>query len=427
MRGDQVEVVLLSTPFFRLCGSHNDRAPLSLCYLSRYLDEAGISHAVVNADFTGAKRYWSMRWMFDNFKPFIDAADGSSSLYGEVVEAVMSYDPKVVVILGGEPLIATKDWTNPFVGEHYSRLFRSLGVHTVGFGHFYSLDTARFVDHFDSILTGEPSSTIVEVVRNRPRGRIDGAPVDLDVTPLFAHCDPPGWQTDFVMTSFGCRFPCSFCLVQQFYGEMDRRVRFVEPQTVADDIEGRMAHDLYFTDLTFTYAPKRRLRALVDTLSDRRISRSFTIDTRVDRLDEETVEILVALGVTRVKIGVEGMTDELLKSFDKRIELAQIEAAIGRLRDARMEVVTYLLIGGPSNAMSYQATSAYIRELAPDFVPVAIWAYDDLTVDYRYETQFSPVTLAKWGLEPQIFYDYVDLQREVNPTVGLMLDPARTS
>jgi hypothetical protein len=427
MASGAVDVVLLSTPFYRLCGSHNDRAPLSLCYLSSYLERAGISHVVVNADHTGSDRYWSMRWMFDNFQPFIDAVDGRSSLYGEVVERVMSYSPRSVVILGGEPLIATKDWTDPFVGAHFSELFRKLGVHTIGFGHFYSLDTERFVESFDCVLRGEPSETIVPVVTNQTRGVVDGSAIDLDVRPLFTRCDPAGYETDFVMTSFGCRFPCSFCLVQRFYGSMDRRVRFVDLPTVADDIEARVSDRIYITDLTFTYAPKSRLRQLVDTLKERSLTKEYTIDTRVDRLGPEVVDLLCEMGVRTVKIGVEGITKRLLDSFDKGINFDQVADAVARLRAAGLEVVTYLLIGGPGPIEDYATTRNYIRRIGPDFVPVAIWAYRDLAVDYRYETQFSPVTLEKWGIDPQVFYDYVDLQREVNPTVGAMLDvPSRT-
>lgn len=417
-----VDVALLSPPFFRVCGSHNDRAPLSLAYLSRYLDAAGLDHVVINADYTGADRYWSMRWMFDNFQPFVDAVDGVSSLYGEVVEQVMTYEPKAVAILGGEPLIATKDWTNPFIAANYARLFRALGVHTIGFGHFFSLDTARFADQFDTLLLGEPSRAIVDVVRRLPRGVVDGLPIDLDVAPLFTYMDPPGTETDFVMTSFGCRFPCAFCLVQQFYSQLDRRVRYVEASTVVRDVAARQADHIYFTDLTFSHAPKRRLRELIDALAAADVNRTYTIDTRVDCLDDERVDLLTELGVTRVKIGVEGITPAMLASVEKRTTLDQIDAAVTRLRRAGMQVLTYVLIGGPASVEDYEATKAYIRRLSPDFVPVAIWAYENLSKDYRYDTQFSPWTLGNWGIDKQIFYDYIALQQAVNPTVGSMLD-----
>jgi anaerobic magnesium-protoporphyrin IX monomethyl ester cyclase len=417
----QVDVVLLAPPYFRFCGSHNNRAAPSLTYLSAYLEQADISHVVYNADFTEAGRFWSMRWMFRNYQPFVDAVDGRGSLYGEVVEIVMSFSPKVVVILGGEPLIATKDWGNPFIAANYAAAFRELGVFTIGLGHFFTLDRARFADAFDCVLGGEPSPVIVDAIEQRRRGYVAPQPIPLDIAPNLTRLYPAAQQTDFVMTSFGCRFPCAFCLSQQLYSELGQRVRFVHPETVLRDLEQRPDEEIYLTDLTFTYAPKKRLTALARQLRDRGITKRFTIDTRVDCVTPAIADVLVDLGVVRVKIGVEGITPTLLSDFNKRIDLAKIERATTLLRERGIGVVTYLLIGGSATKEDYEATRQYIERLDPEFVPVAIWAYD-LSGDYRYDTQFSPLRLKEWGIDEEVFFRYLSLQDDFNPTVGTMLD-----
>ncbi|TCO45856.1 hypothetical protein EV192_12042 [Actinocrispum wychmicini] len=94
---------------------------------------------------------------------------------------VMSFEPKTVVILGGEPLIATKDWANPFIAVNYSRLLRRLGVRTVGVGHFFTLDRARFAGDFDAVLGGEPTIAIVDAVTGARSGYISPTPIPLDV------------------------------------------------------------------------------------------------------------------------------------------------------------------------------------------------------------------------------------------------------
>jgi hypothetical protein len=418
---DQFDVVLLAPPYYRVLGSHNNRASVSLTYLSAYLERAGISHVVYGADYTPAETFWGMRYMFDNYQPFVDAVDGKSSLYGEVIEIVMSFKPSSVVILGGEPLIATKDWANPFIAAHYARLLRALGVFTIGIGHFFSLDKQAFGDAFDCILGGEPSPAIVDVLRRRVHGYIEPSPIPLDIAPNLARLVPAQQRTDFVMTSFGCRFSCSFCLVQQFYAELDQRVRFVELDTVVQDMSQRPESEIYLTDLTFTYAPPRRLRAMTAAITAAGLEKVFTIDTRVDLITPVSADLLVTLGVHRVKIGLEGVTAAQLKSFSKNTELAQAERAVMLLRERGIEVVTYLLIGGDADESDYEATREYIHRLKPEFAPVAIWAYD-LSGDYRYDTQFSPLRLAKWGLDKSVFYRYLDLQGEINPTVGPMID-----
>jgi len=418
---DEVDVVLLAPPYYRFCGSHNNRAAPTLTYLSRFLEDAGISHVVYNADHTPSTRFWSMKWMFQNYQPFVDAVDGRSSLYGEVVEIVLSFDPKAVVILGAEPLIATKDWSNPFIAANYAEMFRKLGIYTVGLGHFFTLDRARFENSFDSVLGGEPSTEIVDIIRNRPPGYVAPKPIPLNAVPNLTRLFPADQQTDFVMTSFGCRFPCSFCLVQQLYSELDQRVRFVDLDTVMADLAQRPESGIYLTDLTFTYAPPKRMQALIDRLGEDGLEKRFTIDTRADCINEAIADRLVDLGVERVKIGVEGITQDLLKEFNKRIDLDTIERAVGLLRERGIKILTYLLIGGVTNLEDYEATRAYIEKLNPEFVPVAIWAYD-LSSDYRYDTQFSPLRLKEWGIDEDVFFKYLALQDELNPTVGAMLD-----
>jgi hypothetical protein len=418
---EHVDVVLLAPPYYRILGSHNNRASVSLTYLSAYLEHAGISHIVYGADHTPAEMFWGMRYMFDNYQPFVDAVDGKSSLYGEVVEIVMSFNPSVVLILGGEPLLATKDWANPFIAAHYSRLLRALGVFTVGVGHFFTLDKKAFDVAFDCVLGGEPSQAIVDVVRRRVRGYVEPTPIPLDVAPNLTRLFPAQQRTDLVMTSFGCRFSCSFCLVQKFYAELDQRVRFVELDTVIEDLSQRPEREIYLTDLTFTYAPRRRLRALSDAIAAAGLDKVFTIDTRVDLITPVSADLLVELGVQRVKIGLEGVTARQLESFGKHTALVQAERAVTLLRERGIEVVTYLLIGGDGDESDYEATRDYVHRLKPEFAPVAIWAYD-LSGDYRYDTQFSPLRLSQWGLDKSVFYRYLELQGEINPTVGPMID-----
>lgn len=415
-----VDVVLLAPPYFRFCGSHNNQAAPSLTYLSAFLERASISSVVYNADYTPAQRFWSMRWMFDNYQSFVDAVDGRGSLYGEVTEIVMSFQPKVVVILGGEPLIATKDWGNPFIAANYSRMFRKFGVRTIGVGHFFTLDRKRFESEFDAVLGGEPSERIVDMVRSHSSGFVEASPIPLNVMPNLSSLYPAGQQTSFVMSSFGCRFPCSFCLVQKLYENLDQRVRFVEIDTVMADLAQR-GDDIYLADLTFTFAPEKRLRAFAEAMKRHDLKKRFTVDTRVDLITPRIADQLVGLGVHRVKIGVEGVTKNLLESFGKRTDLAKIDRAVRLLRERDIKVVTYLLIGGVTSMEDYEATEAYIQELDPEFVPVAIWAYD-LSGDYRYDTQFSPLRLERWGIDREVFFRYLALQDSINPTVGSMLD-----
>ncbi|MBC2714988.1 MAG: radical SAM protein [Desulfobacteraceae bacterium] len=419
---EQVDVVLFNPPFYRFCGSHNDRVPTSLCYLSMYLQENNVSHVVYNADYTGAITYWNMKWMFQNFDTFKDAVDNKGSLYGEVIEILMSFSPKTVVIMGGEPLFPTKDWGNPFIAENFAKRLKKFGIHTVGIGPFFTLDRKQFQDSFDCIMTGEPNEEIVNIVSLKATGHIKSKPMNLQTIPNLQNLYPKDQIADFVMTSFGCKHHCAFCIASKFYRQIGQKgTRYVEIDTVIQDIKQRSDTDIYLTDLDFSTTPASRMEEFSNLLRKNDILKEFTIESRVDSLTEEKVNILKRIGVKRVKLGVEGGTNDLLKSFTKGVELHQVNKAVALLKNNDISVIVYLVVGGEVAAKDYQQTREYVKNLGPDFVAVNVWAYD-LTVDYRYDTQFSPVSLARWGIKPIEFFKHIDLQKEINPTVGKMID-----
>jgi hypothetical protein len=85
-----------------------------------------------------------------------------------------------------------------------------------------------------------------------------------------------------------------------------------------------------------------------------------------------------------------------------------------------IKIVAYLLLGGDGGAcVDHAATIEMVRYLEPDFVVPNIWSYD-LRTDYKYDTQFSPVALKRWGIEKEVYYRYLELQNEFNPTLGML-------
>lgn len=360
--------------------------------------------------------------MFRNFQSFKDAVDNRGSLYGEILEILLSFQPKAVVIMGGEPLFPTKDWGNAFIAANFSRRLKAFGVFTIGMGPFVTLDENRFKNDFDCILAGEPGPEIVDIIRHRRSGWIMSGPIGLDVLPDLRHFYPKEQITDFVMTSFGCFHHCAFCLEQKIYSRIGQKeTRFVTLPTVIADIQQRPNEHLYLTDVNFSATSVQRLKTLTESLEKQGLSKTFTIDSRVDEITEAKAEILYRLGIRRVKLGVEGGTEELLRSFGKGIRLYQVEEAVRILKTHGIAVVVYLVVGGKGKVEDYEKTRTFVKQLAPEFIAINVWAYD-LKTDYRYDTHFSPESLAHWGIDPQEFFKHLALQDVLNPTVGIMLD-----
>lgn len=414
------KVVLFNPPFYRFMGSHNNKAPISLCYLSRILEGRGIEHVVYNADATDSTIHWNLRFLFDNFDTYIDAADGKGSLYGEVLENLMSMEPTTVVIMGADPMVPTKDWGNPFIAAHFSRRLRKLGVFTIGFGPYFSLDYDRFIGDFDCLLDGEPSETILHAIQDRPSGHIKAQRLSTEITPCFDHLYPPRQTTSAVFTSFGCFEMCGFCVAGQTYREMGGGVRFVNDDVLVKDILSRSPGSLYLHDLNFGIYSEKALRHRVELFEQHNIpaNYSFAVDIRIDGMDEAKLSLMKRMNITHVKLGIEGLSDAVLAAYQKNQTVQDVVEKIELIKKFGIKIVAYLLLGGDGgDSVDHDATIAMVRELAPDFVVPNVWAYD-IRFDYRYDTQFSPVALERWNIEKEVYYKYLELQNEFNPTLG---------
>ncbi len=414
------KVVLFNPPFYRFMGSHNNKAPMSLCYLSRILEDHGIDHCVYNADATASTIHWDLRFLFDNFETYIDAVDGKGSLYGEVMENVMSLAPEVVIIMGADPMVPTKDWGNPFIAAHFSRQLRKLGVFTIGIGPYFHIDGDRFVNDFDCLLEGEPSPTVLDALRDRPAGRVAPRRIATDLLPNFDRLIPQQQTCNAVFSSFGCFEKCGFCVAGQSYRKMGGGMRFVTDETLVKDILSRPSGSLYLHDLNFGIYSANGLRHRVELLEQHAIPErySFAVDCRLDGIDEEKLALMQRMNITHLKIGIESLSNEVLASYQKNQTYRDVVDKLSMIKKFGLKIVAYLLLGGDgAEKVDHDATIALTRQLEPDFVVPNIWSYDT-RYDYRYDTQFSPVALARWNIEKEVYYKYLELQNEFNPTLG---------
>ncbi len=416
----KADVVLFNPPFYRFLGSHNNKAPISLCYLSRILENHGVKHCVYNADATDSTIHWNLRFLFDNFQTYIDAVDGKGSLYGEVLENLMSMEPKTVIIMGADPLVPTKDWGNPFIAAHFARQLRKLGVFTIGIGPYFSLDRDRFIDDFDCLLDGEPSETILRAIQDKPSGQVEAKRISTEITPCFDHLFPQGQTSNALFTSFGCFEKCGFCVAGQTYSKMGGGVKFVSDDVLVKDILSRPHGGLYLHDLNFGIYSEKTLRHRVELFERYDIPNnySFAVDIRIDGMDEAKLTLMKRMNITHVKLGIEGLSDAILASYQKNQTVQDVVEKIRLIKTFGIKIVAYLLLGGDGgDLVDHEATIAMVRELEPDFVVPNVWAYD-IRYDYRYDTQFSPVALERWHIDKEIYYKYLELQNEFNPTLG---------
>lgn len=385
-------ILLVQPPYLRFVGSHNDRIPLELCYLNAHLQAAGFESSVFNADWSGAAMYLAWRKLFENSHYLEAAADGSSPLFDETVERIMSFNPSVVVLSAADNLTPWVDLGNPYLTAFLSKKLRALSIYTVGVGPFYYEVPHKFADAFDAILIGTASPTIVDIMREMPRGQIiPGRPLPANAKPLI-NVLPEGGRDDVVMTSIGCPFSCTFCLART------SRYAPLSIPSVVDDIRSRRASLLDFGDSVLPLQIARMKEMACHLTS---VGKSFSCEVSVNSISLTSLDALRDLCVSAVKLGLESGDDAQLETMQKRQTVSKTLEAVRLIRSYGLHLTVYVLLGGPgSTRESVEKTYELCREVEADDYVINVWSYHDLERrDFRYDAHWSQRLVRLWGLE----------------------------
>ncbi len=408
-----LDALLLQPPFFRLVGSHNDRAPLELAYLNGYLRRDGLSTIVLNADWTGAGKYIKWGKLFDNADFFERAVDGDSPLYDETIERVLSFDPKTVVVAAADSLTPWVDLGNAYFAAELSSRLRRYGVYTIGVGPFFGRVLSRFTSSFDTILIGAASPSIVDVVRRLPKEPvIRGAAMDVGHPPLFDGLVPDS-RTDVFMTAIGCPQHCTFCM-----GADSGSLR-IPLEVLEHDVAGRPSDSLDIGDAIFTLSAKR-IYEIAEMLAP--LGKSYACEVSAHTVTDQSLTALRALNVRTVKMGIEAADDDTLAAMRKPQTLHRTTRAVELIHKYGFTFVAYVLLGGDASSYaSAERTLEFCRRIEPDDLVVNVLAYDQIeTRDFRYDSHFSRRLARHWNVEeilPRLF----ELQSSVKVGLGPMI------
>lgn len=242
------------------------------------------------------------------------------------------------------------------------------------------------LDLLDALHTGKPLAEIPGLVIRSADGILRTAQrqpwPDLDLLPF-----PTTWlheainvtttlQAEFISSSRGCPAACNFCASPAFWG---RKIRYRSAASVAEEMLSiRNQYGLIYLSLrddTFT-SDRRRTVALCQELITKRVNIFWNCQSRVEAIDQETLEWMRRAGCECIQLGVESGSPDILKLLGKRILPDQIRSAANLIRQAGMQLSVYLITGIPEERDSdRQQTINLIKQLQPDNLQVAPLAY----------------------------------------------------
>ncbi len=318
--------------------------PLGLCYAAAACEAAGAE--VIIIDYI-VSRYTPEKLAaeLDRFQPDVVGTNSVTMNFPQAIRIIQDakrHRPEVITMMGG---------------PHVS---------------FDVQNTLTRYPELDLIVIGEGEETIKELIPALPhRGRWqsiagiafqqNGTVVttahrpliaDLDTLPLPARHLLPlsrylalGFPVS-IITSRGCPNKCIFCLGRRMVGH---KPRFRSPDKVVDEIEQILTYGFTWINIAddlFT-ASKKRVQALCDEINRRRVKFVWSAFARVNTVDPEMLATMKAAGCDSIGFGVESGNQEILKTANKGITLAQIRQAVAWSKAAGLRVHASFIVGLP--------------------------------------------------------------------------------
>ena len=147
----------------------------------------------------------------------------------------------------------------------------------------------------------------------------------------------------------GCPHSCTFCMANKISG---KKIRKHSIKHVLDEIEmlykDYKIREFHVVDDNFTcdmdYA-KNLLRGLIDLNLD--MSWATPNGVRLDRLDEELLQLMKQSGLYLVSVGIESGSDRILKAAKKKTTVSQIKKGIKLIRRMGIDVAGFFILGYP--------------------------------------------------------------------------------
>lgn len=150
-------------------------------------------------------------------------------------------------------------------------------------------------------------------------------------------------KTTFTYFSFGCPYKCSFCISS--YGF--HKVYFRNPRMICDELDyyySREYKTIRILDDNCTIN-KQLLRTIRDHLITKNIRFDFVGLTRLDLIDDEVIDLLSGIGFKRLYIGIETISEERQKAYNKNLLIhePEIRKKVERLSKHKIEVGVFII------------------------------------------------------------------------------------
>jgi radical SAM superfamily enzyme YgiQ (UPF0313 family) len=222
-----------------------------------------------------------------------------------------------------------------------------------------------------------------------------------------------------LLTSRGCAMGCGYCPYTMYYKS---KVEFRSIDKVIKDIRGLLdlgITTIQFRDQYFT-ANHEHVKQLCNAIINEKLHFSWKCETRLESLNPELIDLMVAAGCKIIFIGIESASDNTLNSFNRSYSISkeQMEFLIGYMNSKGLITGGFYIIGFPDDTWeSIEATINYAITLRTSFAKFSLFSSYPNQKLWHERYSHIPVT-------PELFSEFENTLT-VNVSEHLSMDELR--
>src|SRR4030042_1201772 len=213
--------------------------------------------------------------------------------------------------------------------------------------------------------------------------------------------------------SRGCPFQCVYCVS----GSLNSKIFYRDISTVIKDIEYRKSlgvNHFIFIDELFINNKKR----LIEFANKLKSKISFTVETRVDSITDESIKILKNIGCDRIKLGVEYGTEKEFLFTNKNTSLYKISIAFDIIKRYDINIQCNNILGAPDcNSNDYLNGIKFLKKLNADWYSTSVLMpfhgtvlYENMKNKINFELEYY---LSIGLIYHPSWYDFWNINKEV--------------
>lgn len=353
--------ILLAIPRYKQYGGHYV-LPLGILYVSAALKKAGFHVATLNLNCCASGKD-SVKLLQDTISRTGVKVVASGGLSGEFndlydfFELVKSISPDITTVCGGGIISASAEIAMEalihadigIIGEGENTMCRLLSL--TNNLELHSLKGIVFWDKKENKWQNNGSTDEIENLDSLPMPDYEGFCYEEYLT---AMNNGYGWKGEIlspvsIIGSRSCPYSCTFCFHPTGYRYRERSLDSIFAEI--DYLLGKYGNKINCIALREELFSSNFARIYDFAMRIKQYDVYWTIQLRVNMVNEDVIRILAESGCFAVFIGIESISDEVLTSMNKKITAEQINTVLMWAEKYQLNVRSGLIFGDKAETL----------------------------------------------------------------------------